>query len=179
MQERQVFTLHTHPTQPQIQNARESSVTLKPPKTLAASSVHPSHPNPRGERARREKIPTAMAAVARVFRGSRFLMSPAAGAAAAGAKKAAAPKVTKADATAAKEKRGIMKPVPVSEEMSRFAGGATELARPEAVKLVWAHIKANALQVCFLLLTASTCVMYWMLLDSGFRRVDKSIFGGG
>jgi len=95
-------------------------------------------------------MPTAMAAVARVFRGSRFLMSPAPGAAAAaGAKKAAAPKVTKADATAAKEKRGIMKPVPVSEELSRFAGGAPELARSQVVKLIWAHIKANGLQVCF------------------------------
>ena len=70
-------------------------------------------------------------------------------AAAAGAKEAAAPKVTKADATAAKEKRGIMKPVPVSEELSRFAGGAPELARSQVVKLIWAHIKANGLQVCF------------------------------
>ncbi|RLN07528.1 protein TRI1-like [Panicum miliaceum] len=89
-----------------------------------------------------------MAAVARVFRGSRFLMSPAPGAAAAaaGAKKAAAPQVTKADATAAKEKRGIMKPLPVSEEMRRFAGGAPEIARAQAVKLIWAHIKANGLQ---------------------------------
>jgi len=88
-----------------------------------------------------------MAAVARVFRGSRFLMSPAPGAAAAaGAKKAAAPQVTKADATAAKEKRGILKPVPVSEEMRRFAGGKPEVARSEAVKLIWAHIKANGLQ---------------------------------
>ncbi|WVZ78016.1 hypothetical protein U9M48_025796 [Paspalum notatum var. saurae] len=85
-----------------------------------------------------------MAAVARVFRGSRFLMSPAGGVA-AGAKKAAA-KVTKADATAAKEKRGILKPVPISDALSRFAGGAPEIARSAAVKLIWNHIKANGLQ---------------------------------
>jgi len=131
---------------PPIQNARES-VTLNP-QTLLASSVHPSiqilGASERGERGIRNE----MAAVARVFRGSRFLMSPAPGAAAAaGAKKAAAPQVTKADATAAKEKRGILKPVPVSEEMRRFAGGKPEVARSEAVKLIWAHIKANGLQV--------------------------------
>ncbi|OEL20841.1 hypothetical protein BAE44_0018137 [Dichanthelium oligosanthes] len=84
-----------------------------------------------------------MAAVARFFRGSRFLMSPAAG---AGAKKAASPLVTKVDAAAAKEKRGIMKPVPVSEEFRKFAGGAPEVARSQAIKLIWAHIKANGLQ---------------------------------
>ncbi|PAN03839.1 hypothetical protein PAHAL_1G024200 [Panicum hallii] len=88
-----------------------------------------------------------MAAVARVFRVSRVLMSPAPGAAAAaGAKKAAAPQVTRADATAAKEKRGIMKPVPVSEELRRFAGGKPEIARAQAVKLIWDHIKTNGLQ---------------------------------
>jgi upstream activation factor subunit UAF30 len=82
-------------------------------------------------------------------------MSPAPGAAAAaGAKKAAAPQVTRADATAAKEKRGIMKPVPVSEELRRFAGGKPEIARAQAVKLIWDHIKTNGLQVCFSPLTA-------------------------
>ncbi|CAL4971631.1 unnamed protein product [Urochloa decumbens] len=91
-----------------------------------------------------------MASLARVFRGSRFLMSPAAGpaaaaAAAAGAKKAV-PQVTKADATAAKAKRGIMKPVPVSEELRRFIGGEPEVARPQVVKLVWDYIKTNGLQ---------------------------------
>ncbi|CAL5060504.1 unnamed protein product [Urochloa decumbens] len=85
-----------------------------------------------------------MASLARVFRGSRFLMSPAAGAA-AGAKKAV-PQVTKADATAAKAKRGIMKPVPVSEELRRFIGGEPEVARPQVVKLVWDYIKTNGLQ---------------------------------
>ncbi|KAF8677136.1 hypothetical protein HU200_046603 [Digitaria exilis] len=91
-----------------------------------------------------------MAALARVFRGSRFLMSPAVGS--VGAKRtaaaaAAAAQVTKGEATAAKEKRGIMKPLPVSEELSRFAGGKPEVARSEAVKLIWDHIKANSLQV--------------------------------
>ncbi|CAN6247314.1 unnamed protein product [Urochloa humidicola] len=89
-----------------------------------------------------------MAAIARVFRGSRFLMSPASGAAAAagaGAKKAV-PQVTKADATAAKAKRGIMKPLPISEELRRFIGGEPEVARPQVVKLIWAYIKTNGLQ---------------------------------
>ncbi|CAL5024211.1 unnamed protein product [Urochloa decumbens] len=86
-----------------------------------------------------------MASLARVFRGSRFLMSPVAGAAAAGAKKAVS-QVTKADATAAKAKRGIMKPVPVSEELRRFIGGEPEVARPQVVKLVWDYIKTNGLQ---------------------------------
>ncbi|XP_062218093.1 upstream activation factor subunit UAF30-like [Phragmites australis] len=100
-----------------------------------------------------------MAAVARVFRGCRFLMSPA-GAAAAGGKKpvaaaagaqvtkadATAAQVTKADATAAKVNRGIMKPLPVSDALRKFAGGAPEVSRPGAVKLIWAHIKAQGLQ---------------------------------
>ncbi|CAN6237019.1 unnamed protein product, partial [Urochloa humidicola] len=120
----------------------------KPPKPSSPSpppSIHPTQPkSSRRARTEGEKIPTAMAAVARIFRGSRFLMSPAAGAA-AGAKKAA-PKVTKADATAAKENRGIMKPVPVSEELRRFVGGEPEVARPQVVKLIWAHIKKNGLQ---------------------------------
>ncbi|XP_066317685.1 protein TRI1-like [Miscanthus floridulus] len=95
-----------------------------------------------------------MAAVARVFRGSLFLMSPAAGAAgtAAGAKKAGAAaaaatkKRTKAASTKPRTLTGITKPLPVSEEFRRFAGGAPEVARSEAVKLVWAHIKAHGLQ---------------------------------
>nr|ACG24534.1 SWIb domain-containing protein [Zea mays] len=76
--------------------------------------------------------------MARVFRGSLLLMSPAAAAAAAGAKKAAS---TKPRAPA-----GITKPMPVSEAFRRFAGGAREVARSEAIKLVWAHIKAHGLQ---------------------------------
>ncbi|XP_062224178.1 upstream activation factor subunit UAF30-like [Phragmites australis] len=87
-----------------------------------------------------------MAALARVFSGSRFLTSSAA----TGAKKsvgvAAGAQVTKADATAAKAKRGIMQPVPVSDALRKFAGGTPEVSRAGAVKLVWAHIKAHGLQ---------------------------------
>uniref|UniRef100_A0A0E0CEY0 DM2 domain-containing protein n=1 Tax=Oryza meridionalis TaxID=40149 RepID=A0A0E0CEY0_9ORYZ len=85
----------------------------------------------------------AAAAAARVFRGCRFLMAAAGGkrpASAAGAK------VTKTEAAQAKEKRGIMQPVPVSDALSRFAGGAPEMSRAGAVKLIWNHIKANGLQ---------------------------------
>ncbi|EES06225.1 protein TRI1 [Sorghum bicolor] len=91
-----------------------------------------------------------MAAVARVFRGSLFLMSPAAGTGkAAGAKAAAAAatkKRTKAPSTEPRVPTGISKPIPVSAELSRFAGGAPEVARSQAVKLIWAHIKAHGLQ---------------------------------
>jgi chromatin remodeling complex protein RSC6 len=90
-----------------------------------------------------------MAAVARVLRGSMFLMSPAAGTA-AGAKAAgaaAAKKKTKAASTKPRAPSGITKPMPVSDEFSRFAGGAPEVARSQAMKLVWAHIKAHGLQV--------------------------------
>ncbi|KAL5207884.1 hypothetical protein ABZP36_032319 [Zizania latifolia] len=89
------------------------------------------------------------AAAARVFRGCRFLMSPAA----AGVKKpaaaaaAAAPKVTRTDAAEAKTKRGIMQPLPVSDALRRFAGGTPEISRAIAVKLIWSHIKANGLQM--------------------------------
>ncbi|KAL6629219.1 hypothetical protein ACP70R_028984 [Stipagrostis hirtigluma subsp. patula] len=94
-----------------------------------------------------------MAAVARVLRGSRFLMSPAATAAggkvakAAGASTGAA-KSTKAAAAAGagkKEGGGIMKPVPVSDAFRSFAG-VSEVSRAGAVKLIWDHIKANGLQ---------------------------------
>ncbi|KAF0923529.1 hypothetical protein E2562_006411 [Oryza meyeriana var. granulata] len=72
-----------------------------------------------------------MAAAARVFRGCRVLMSPAA---AAGSKRptSAAAKVTKTEAAKAKEKRGIMQPVPVSDALRRFAGGAPEISRAGA-----------------------------------------------
>uniref|UniRef100_A0A0D9VBS3 DM2 domain-containing protein n=1 Tax=Leersia perrieri TaxID=77586 RepID=A0A0D9VBS3_9ORYZ len=93
------------------------------------------------------------AAAARVFRGCRFLMSPAASSAAGGKRPASASaaaaagvgKVTKADAAEAKEKRGIMRPVPVSDALRRFAG-VPEISRAGAVKLIWNHIKANGLQ---------------------------------
>ncbi|TVU33539.1 hypothetical protein EJB05_25363 [Eragrostis curvula] len=89
-----------------------------------------------------------MAAVARVFRGCRFLMSPA-GPAAAGAKKpvaaAAGVQAAKVEAPKPKVNSGITKPVPVSDALRRFAG-ADHVSRAGAVKLVWAHIKAKGLQ---------------------------------
>uniref|UniRef100_A0A0E0G0L1 DM2 domain-containing protein n=1 Tax=Oryza nivara TaxID=4536 RepID=A0A0E0G0L1_ORYNI len=90
-----------------------------------------------------------MAAAARVFRGCRFLMAAAGGkrpASASASASAAGAKVTKTEAALAKEKRGIMQPVPVSDALSRFAGGAPEMSRAGAVKLIWNHIKANGLQ---------------------------------
>jgi hypothetical protein len=42
---------------------------------------------------------------------------------------------------------GITKPKPISPELREFVGGAAELPRTEAIKLVWAHIKGNNLQV--------------------------------
>ncbi|KAL6888560.1 hypothetical protein ACP4OV_009586 [Aristida adscensionis] len=85
------------------------------------------------------------AAAARVFRGCRVLMSPAATPAAGKAAKPAAAKVTKAAAAAAKENRGIMRPLPISDALRRFVG-APEVSRVGATKLIWAHIKANGLQ---------------------------------
>ncbi|AQK78681.1 Upstream activation factor subunit UAF30 [Zea mays] len=41
---------------------------------------------------------------------------------------------------------GITKPKPISTELREFVGGAAELPRTEAIKLVWAHIKGNNLQ---------------------------------
>ncbi|EES17082.1 upstream activation factor subunit spp27 [Sorghum bicolor] len=52
-------------------------------------------------------------------------------------------------AAAAGKKRpasGITKPKPISPELREFVGGAPELPRTEAIKLVWAHIKGNNLQ---------------------------------
>uniref|UniRef100_A0A453K386 DM2 domain-containing protein n=1 Tax=Aegilops tauschii subsp. strangulata TaxID=200361 RepID=A0A453K386_AEGTS len=42
---------------------------------------------------------------------------------------------------------GIMKPKPISPELREFVGGAAELPRTEALKIIWAHIKGNNLQV--------------------------------
>ncbi|CAD6270028.1 unnamed protein product [Miscanthus lutarioriparius] len=55
-----------------------------------------------------------------------------------GGKKAAAGKKRPAS--------GITKPKPISPELREFVGGAPELPRTEAIKLVWAHIKGNNLQ---------------------------------
>ncbi|KAM0872324.1 hypothetical protein ACQ4PT_038797 [Festuca glaucescens] len=93
-------------------------------------------------------------AAARVFRGCRALMGNSFSSSAAGGKRpssaAAAvkpPKVTtKADATEAKNMRGIMRPVPVSEALSKFPGGGPEISRAGAIKIVWAYIKGQGLQ---------------------------------
>ncbi|NP_001308625.1 SWIB_MDM2 domain protein precursor [Solanum lycopersicum] len=45
-----------------------------------------------------------------------------------------------------REPRGIMKPRRVSPEMQAFLGGMSEVPRTQALKLIWAHIKANDLQ---------------------------------
>uniref|UniRef100_A0A0E0JV40 DM2 domain-containing protein n=1 Tax=Oryza punctata TaxID=4537 RepID=A0A0E0JV40_ORYPU len=88
----------------------------------------------------------AAAAAARVFRGCRFLMAAAGGKRPASASSSAAAKVTKTEAAQAKEKRGIMQPLPVSDALRRFAGGVPEISRAGAIKLIWNHIKANGLQ---------------------------------
>lgn len=46
-----------------------------------------------------------------------------------------------------REPRGIMKPRRVSPEMQAFLGGMSEVPRTQVLKLIWAHIKANDLQV--------------------------------
>lgn len=43
--------------------------------------------------------------------------------------------------------RGFSKPRPVSPEMMEFLGGRTEIPRTEVLKVIWAHIKENDLQV--------------------------------
>ncbi|KAM0903788.1 hypothetical protein ACQ4PT_018448 [Festuca glaucescens] len=76
------------------------------------------------------------AAAARVFRGCRALMANSfSSSAAAGSKRPASavkpPKVTtKADATEAKNMRGIMRPVPVSEALSKFPAAAPRSPAP-------------------------------------------------
>ncbi|XP_006648278.1 protein TRI1-like [Oryza brachyantha] len=82
------------------------------------------------------------AAAARVFRGCRFLMSPAAS---AGGKRPASAKVAMTEAAEPK-KSGILKPLPVSDALRRFAGGTPEVSRAGATKLIWDYIKANGLQ---------------------------------
>ncbi|KAL9241597.1 hypothetical protein vseg_015691 [Gypsophila vaccaria] len=50
-----------------------------------------------------------------------------------------------APAQKTRKPRGIMKPRPISPEFQEFVG-ASEISRTQAVKLIWAHIKANDLQ---------------------------------
>ncbi|KAK1614479.1 hypothetical protein QYE76_019996 [Lolium multiflorum] len=54
--------------------------------------------------------------------------------------------ITKDDATEAKNMRGIMRPLPVSEALSKFPGGGPEISRAGAIKIVWAYIKGQGLQ---------------------------------
>ncbi|KAL8541545.1 hypothetical protein ACS0TY_002711 [Phlomoides rotata] len=42
--------------------------------------------------------------------------------------------------------RGIMKPRQVSPDMQAFLGGVAEIARTQALKEIWAHIKTHNLQ---------------------------------
>ncbi|XP_047076271.1 protein TRI1-like [Lolium rigidum] len=97
-------------------------------------------------------------AAARALRGCRALVanSFSSSAAAAGGKRPASaaaaavkpPKkvISKDDATEAKNLRGIMRPLPVSEALSKFPGGAPEISRAGAIKIVWAYIKGQGLQ---------------------------------
>ncbi|KAG6393268.1 hypothetical protein SASPL_147505 [Salvia splendens] len=94
-----------------------------------------------------------------LLRGSRALFAAARSAAASAAPKAAAPPSKRALAAAAaapkapkpaKQKKptqpsGIMKAKPISLALQDFVG-ETEISRVEAVKKVWAYIKANNLQ---------------------------------
>lgn len=96
-----------------------------------------------------------------LLRGSRALFAAARSAAASAASKAAAPPSKRAPTAAApkapkpaKQKKptqpsGIMKAKPISLALQDFVG-ETEISRVEAVKKVWAYIKANNLQVLFL-----------------------------
>lgn len=124
-----------------------------------------------------------MAAAARVLRGSLFLMSPAAGAKASAAKKAGAAaaaaavaKKTEAATTKPRLPTGITKPMPVSDEFRRFAGGAPEVARSEAIKLVWTHIKAHGLQVPRVALTIRSPTASSSLLLSIGSRASRLSF---
>ncbi|KAI4298533.1 hypothetical protein L6164_032080 [Bauhinia variegata] len=47
-----------------------------------------------------------------------------------------------------KQPRGIMRPRRISPEMQALVGVA-EISRTQALKLIWAHIKENNLQVIF------------------------------
>ncbi|KAG6395097.1 hypothetical protein SASPL_145689 [Salvia splendens] len=93
-----------------------------------------------------------------LLRGSRALFAAARSAAGSAAPKAAAPPSKRAPAAAAapkaakpaKQKKptqpsGIMKAKPISLALQDFVG-ETEISRVEAVKKVWAYIKANNLQ---------------------------------
>ncbi|XP_074308820.1 zinc finger CCCH domain-containing protein 44-like [Silene latifolia] len=50
-----------------------------------------------------------------------------------------------AQAEKTRKPRGIMKPRPISPELQEFVG-VSEISRTQALKVIWAHIKANNLQ---------------------------------
>ena len=61
---------------------------------------------------------------------------------------AASKQATETEAeTKKREPRGIMKPRRVSPEMQAFLGGVAEIPRTQALKEIWAYIKAQNLQV--------------------------------
>ncbi|KAJ3669828.1 hypothetical protein LUZ60_010152 [Juncus effusus] len=57
----------------------------------------------------------------------------------------AAVSAKKEAASAPREPRGIMKPKPISPELQAICG-VPEIARTQALKLIWAHIKEHQLQ---------------------------------
>ncbi|XP_047972341.1 protein TRI1-like [Salvia hispanica] len=60
---------------------------------------------------------------------------------------AASKQATETEAeTKKREPRGIMKPRRVSPEMQAFLGGVAEIPRTQALKEIWAYIKAQNLQ---------------------------------
>ncbi|XP_010540712.1 PREDICTED: upstream activation factor subunit UAF30 [Tarenaya hassleriana] len=75
-----------------------------------------------------------MAATSRVFGACRTLMA-----------KAASSSATSTGAGSAKEGKGILKAVPVSQQLASFLG-TNEASRTTAVKKIWEHIKLHNLQ---------------------------------
>lgn len=56
---------------------------------------------------------------------------------------------TSSSSPTTRKPRGIMKPRPISPVLQELVG-APEISRTQALKVIWAHIKANNLQVFFL-----------------------------
>ncbi|KAG6513990.1 upstream activation factor subunit spp27-like [Zingiber officinale] len=76
--------------------------------------------------------------MARVFGACRVLMA---------AKAASSPNAASSakEGTGKLKTSGILKPLPVTQAMKEFVG-ASEISRPDVVKKIWEHIKANKLQ---------------------------------
>ncbi|KAG6510280.1 hypothetical protein ZIOFF_028289 [Zingiber officinale] len=76
--------------------------------------------------------------MARVFGACRVLMA---------AKAASSPNAASSakEGTGKLKTSGILKPLPVTQAMKEFVG-ASEISRPDVVKKIWEHIKANNLQ---------------------------------